>query len=131
MKMKILVAGLLLLAHLLATTASAGSRIIREADFGEDWPFLVSGGELHCRGPKAGLGRVTFTANDVTYAVNGLASSHGYAEIEPIWKPDWPMIEQWAEASDMTPEQFIESEGYTLRISITPIIKAGLALCGE
>ena len=39
-----------LLVSVLATTASAQTRDIRETDFGEAWPFTVSGGELRCSG---------------------------------------------------------------------------------
>lgn len=123
---RLLVVVTLLFAHLFATVASANSRIIREADFGEAWPFLVSQGELSCtRGS-----RVTFTANDIIYAVNGTAVSAGFAPIEPIWKLDYALIEEISKAFGITPEQYVETETL-VRISISPIIEAGLALCGE
>lgn len=48
---------------------------------GQNWPFTVSKGTLACAADA-----VTFSANGTTYAVNGFASSRGYADIAPIWR---------------------------------------------
>lgn len=57
-------------------------RVISHADFGDEWPFVVESGTLRCHAPSA----VTFTSGDVTYAVNGMASTlEAGVPIEPIW----------------------------------------------
>ena len=117
-----------------ATTASAQTRIIQEADFGQAWPFTVSGGELRCSrltGASADLrlGIVTFSVNGVSYAVNGTARDHGFTPIEPIWDFNWAMLDEVAKALGITVEQAKEQS--PIRINIGPIIDAGLALCGR
>ena len=98
--------------------------VIREVDYGDAWPFTVPQGELRCIQGD----RVVFTAGDISYAVNGLAVSAGYAPIEPIWRPDLPMIRTLAKAFDMTVPESMENETL-VRVSIGPVIDAGLALC--
>lgn len=113
-------------ATILIVTTSSQARVIREEDFGEAWPFRVSEGELNC----SRHGVVTFKANGVTYAVNGTAKSAGFARIEPIWKLNWAMYEKFAKALGVSVEQAKEQIG-SIRISIGPIIDAGLVLCGN
>lgn len=82
---------------------------VEPADFDEPWPLTVDGGTLRCEPPSA----VVFTAPDGTeYAVNGMAESQDYADIEPIWRddPDPPA-------------------GADLKVSIHPLIEAGLDMC--
>lgn len=106
--------------------ASAGVQAantkITESDFGEEWPFTVGEGVLHCSDNE-----VTFRANGLEYAVNGSATAAGYAPIEPIWRYNIELLEEIAEALEMTVDEVKESS--PMRVSIGPIIKAGLALC--
>ena len=113
-------------ALVMATSLPAGaaSKLIKAEDFGEAWPFTVSEGRLACSGASA----VTFTANGVRYAVNGMASSAGFADIEPIWKFNWSMYEEIAKALNITAEEAKAQVG-PVRINIGPIIDAGLVLC--
>ena len=58
---------------------------VTKAELGEDWPFTVDEGVITGDG-SGGVGVVTFTAGDVTYAVNGTAvGTHKYAPIDAIW----------------------------------------------
>lgn len=107
-----------------AAVAQASTKHISKQDFGESWPFTVDSGTLACTSG----GIVTFTANGNRYAVNGTASAAGHPDIEPIWAMNWTMIEEMAEALDITPDEAVEQLG-PIRISISPIIKAGLKLC--
>lgn len=74
---------------------------IRQADYGERWPFKMTRGWLRCEGD----GAIILTVQGKDYAVNGLASSR-YAPIQAFWKR--------AEGED---------------IDAGPIISRGLALC--
>ena len=105
--------------------AGASDKRIKAEDFGEAWPFTVSEGVLSCSGASA----VTFTANGVTYAVNGMASTAGFADIEPIWKFNWSMYEEIAKALNITAQEAKAQVG-PVRINIGPIIDTGFALCG-
>lgn len=67
---------------------------ISRQEYGDRWPFTVEEGILDWEATPTGTA-VTFTANGVTYAVNGTAMTAGkYADIEPIWAADpkglWP-----------------------------------------
>ena len=104
--------------------AIGASKHISAEDFGDSWPFTVSEGMLSCTRGSI----VTFTAYGTQYAVNGTAKSRGYANIEPIWKLNWEIHEAVAEAFNITIEEAIEQSG-PIRISIGPIIDAGLKLC--
>ena len=72
---------------------------IRQADYGERWPFKATRGWLRCEG----AGAIVLNVQERDYAVNGLASAR-YAPIQAVWKSD-----QAADAG--------------------PIISRGLALC--
>ncbi len=94
-------------------TASITSVNISEKDYGDRWPFLVSKGKLNCEG-RSGFGAVTFTAQGITYAINGTAKAlakqrKGWKDIDEIWKsnPKLPGT----------------------KINISPIIEKGLSLC--
>jgi hypothetical protein len=82
---------------------------VSRADYGGKWPLKVESGTLRCDDP----GAVTFTSNGTTYWVNGtaggMADTHGWKDIRPIWADD----------PDVT----------GLKISIGPLIDDGLALC--
>ena len=79
-------------------------REISRSEFGDRWPFTVRQGRLKCDHEA-----VTFTANGIRYAVNGKAKSRKFDPIESVWKHN-PSIPG-------------------TRISIGPIIQAGLKLC--
>lgn len=64
-----------------ASSLSISSFDIGEPWSGEDWPFTLERGTLACAADA-----VTFSANGMKYAVNGFASSRGYADIGPIWR---------------------------------------------
>lgn len=90
----------------LACASSPPSAAISRAELGETWPLTVNRGTLRCEPP----GAVVFQAPDGSdYAVNGLASSQGYPDIDPIWadNPD-PLIP---------------------KLTLAPILDRGLALC--
>ena len=74
---------------------------IRQADYGERWPFKTTRGWLRCEG----AGAIILTVRGKDYAVNGLAISR-YEPIRAVWKSD--------EGRD---------------IDAGPIISRGLALC--
>ena len=108
---------------ILSDGEKADGRVITEQEFGEAWPFTVAEGRLRCIADA-----VTFEVNGRTYAVNGRAKSQGFAQVEPIWKFNWEMYKSLAEAQGITAEQAKERAG-PIRISIGPIISAGLVLC--
>lgn len=88
--------------------------LIVSTDFGDDWPLTVPYAVVHCESISAG-GRVLLVAtvdapDGTTYAANGTAKDHGdFMDIDPIWAPD-PDVDG-------------------LKISISPVIDAALALC--
>lgn len=54
---------------------------IRQADYGERWPFKMTRGWLRCEG----AGAIILNVQGKDYAVNGLASPR-YASIQAVWK---------------------------------------------
>jgi hypothetical protein len=74
---------------------------IRQAEYGDHWPFAIRQGRLRCEG----AGAVILAAQGKDYAVNGMAGTR-YAAIQPIRK----------NTSDP-------------KIDIGPIISRGLTLC--
>lgn len=108
----------------LSTNTFAESATVTEKEYGEEWPFTVSEGLLKCSDKG-----VTFVSGGVVYAVNGTATSHGFADIEPIWKYDEAMLSELAKAYNTTLEEMKKTS--PMRISIGPIIKDGLKLCGN
>jgi hypothetical protein len=105
---------LLALAVLYFALAGNGVKITRQ-EYGQRWPFTVEDGILACRDTGVTVGatkmkEVTFTANGVTYAVNGTAKGNkAYANIDGIWAED--------------------PERPGLKKDIQPIIDMGLQLC--
>ena len=73
--------------------------------YGSKWPLTVKEGTLRCEGVQS----VVFEANGSSYGVNGSALDQGFKDIHPIWKDD-PALKG-------------------LKISISPLINRGLALC--
>jgi hypothetical protein len=96
-----------------ASISYAGSAKIMESEYGEKWPLSVQTGTLNCT-PLGTLALVTFTANGITYAVNGTAKArakqNGWREIDEIWKDN-------------------PNPKYGPKINISPIVEKGLSLC--
>lgn len=82
---------------------------LRQADYGESWPFTVSEGILNCEG-----GMVTFWSEGWTYAVNGLArgamAQRGWRDVTLIWR-DTP-------AGSVTP-----------KVDLSWVITMGMDMC--
>lgn len=87
---------------------------ITKQQYGDKWPFTVSKGTLECVPP----GIITFHTKRNTYAVNGLASSRGYAEIDKIWRDD--------PKKKISPDQ---PSSLMTKVDLGPIIERGLELC--
>jgi hypothetical protein len=79
--------------------------LLTKEQLGENWPLTVDSIRVDCIDAYAA---VAYHGN-VTYALNGLANSRGFAEIEPIWRPN-PKLEG-------------------TRINIGPLIDAALRQC--
>jgi hypothetical protein len=81
--------------------------LVTREELGDKWPFTVDSGVIACDGDA-----VTFTAEGVTYAVNGTATAREMGiDINAIW----------AENPGMP--------GTGLKIDISPIINRGLEMC--
>lgn len=81
---------------------------ISRANFGDEWSLMVDEGNLRCEEPS----RIVFTDPAGTeWGVNGMAVTHGYPEIDPIWA-DNPNISG-------------------VKKNIRPLIDRGLALCND
>ena len=98
-------ARLVLVALLVLGCGDGGYHTISRADLGAAWPLTVDSGSLRCEPP----GAVIFTANGTDYAVNGAATSKGYADIGPIWADN--------------PDPAIP------KMDIGPLLDRGLAMC--
>lgn len=88
--------------------------LLVSSDYGDKWPLTVPYVVAHCKNLPVGgatLHSVTIdTPDGTTYAANGTAKDHAnYPSLEPIWAND----------PDVT----------GLKLDITPIVDAGLALC--
>ena len=69
--------------------APDGTARISRSEYGEAWPFTVAEGVLRGIALGGPLVEVSFTANGVTYAVNGVARSNKkYHPLEDIWVKD-------------------------------------------
>jgi len=87
------------------TTKTTNAIPISRADYGDAWPLTVDSGTLTCEPGHA----VVFRAPDgKEYGVNGAAGDR--PDIGPIW------------ADDPT--------GIAPKLDLSPLIEAGLALCG-
>lgn len=72
---------------------------------GDDWPLTVPDGVLRCEGAST----IVFRSGGTDYAVNGVATAAGHADIDPIWA-----------AGD---------DGVSPKKNIAPLIERGMALC--
>jgi hypothetical protein len=100
---------------------------LTEAQYGEKWPLTVSSGYVECKNNA-----VIFHSNGNTYAVNGVAKSQGYSEINAIWKDDpefFEMAAEIAKAENTAVDEVIKAMGSPSKISIGPILDSGLKLC--
>src|SRR3569623_1217965 len=82
------------------------------ADYGSDWPLTVDSADVHCYPSPGGYNYVTVTINGTEYAVNGTARGAGK------WA-DFNGSGYWRKDPDFK----------GLKVSIGPVIDAGLALC--
>lgn len=108
------------------TTTTAGSasrrtpaprtREVSQDHYGVRWPLTIASGTLRYEP----VDRAIFRDGDGTeYALNGMASTAGYAPIEPIWR-----INQDLAA--------LQDDGDSpIRINIGPLIRDALALRGD
>lgn len=115
---------ILLALSLYALQVSA--EVISEKDYGEKWPFTVGKGELACRNNA-----VTLAVDGTTYAINGAASAQGYKDITPIWREEPHSLEyakKVAREEKKTLSEVQEQMGI-MRVNISPVLNAGLALC--
>ncbi|HLM36527.1 MAG TPA: DUF2511 domain-containing protein [Gaiellaceae bacterium] len=69
------------------TDSRRHSQLIRQADYGETWPFGPNEGLLHCRRAE-GKRIVTLEVDGVNYAVNEAARRQGAAGIRVILATD-------------------------------------------
>jgi hypothetical protein len=58
--------------------------LVTKADLGDKWPFTVDSGYVDC---PDGLSAIFRTGN-AEYGLNGMATSRGFAEPDPIWRDD-------------------------------------------
>jgi hypothetical protein len=93
---------------LLPVFALAASTPVSRETMRDEWPLTLGSGVLGCE-----RGAVTFSANGVTYAINGTAMAQGrklgWRDIREVWK-DNPAIPG-------------------TKINIGPMIEKGLLLC--
>lgn len=95
-----------------------GERVVTRDEFGEDWPLTIDRGVLQLRSSWMGgswhpAWRVTLKSGDSVYGLNGHALSDGYQKTDPIRLPH--------------PER----GEYGHRLSLSPLIQAGLALAPQ
>lgn len=57
-------------------------RYVTEDQFGDAWPLTVDRGIIRL---TDGIS-ATFNDGDTTWALNGMATSRGFPEIDPIWR---------------------------------------------
>lgn len=91
-----------------SSNGGRGETHVSRTQLGDDWPLTVEEGNLRCEPPS----RVVFTdPSGHEWGVNGMAVTHGYREIDPIWadNPEIPGLKK----------------------SIGPLIDRGLALCED
>ncbi len=100
---------------------------LTEEQYGDKWPLTVSSGYVECKNNA-----VIFHSNGNTYAVNGVAKSQGYSEINAIWKNDpdfFEMAAEIAKVENTAVDEIIKKMGSPNKISIGPILDSGLKLC--
>src|SRR5947209_14818060 len=57
---------------------------VSRAEYGDRWPFMVETGYVDCVPPSCAV----FRTGTTTYGLNGLAMSHGFQDVRPIWRDD-------------------------------------------
>ncbi|MFA9432935.1 MULTISPECIES: hypothetical protein [unclassified Egicoccus] len=99
-------------------------RAVSRDDYGDSWPLTIEGGWLRYEP----AGRAIFrTPDGDEYALNGMASTAGYAEIEPIWRFNDQLNREIEEAHrKLSPDDDYEPQ--KLRVNIGPLIRDALAL---
>lgn len=105
------------------SSARPRSRVIRQRDFGDDWPFTVDGGVVTCRGHAVGVGVVRFITNGTVYSINGatkLTGSNDFPPVDAAMADSADIKEIWA-ANPAIPG---------LRMDLGPVLDRGLAMCG-
>lgn len=89
---------------------SRGIEVTR-SEYGDNWPFTVESGTLHC----TAYSKVLIRADGVDYAVNGLvAGDPRFRNVRPIWAI-------WRDNPNP------DAEGP--KVNIGPITQRGLSLC--
>lgn len=119
----------LLYVFLCLASASASAVPVSSKDFGDKWPFKISAGKLECVINNL----VVFYVDDKKYGINGFATSMGYQKPDEIIKDDPKMLEF---AKSIAVEQGktlseVQSIMGVAKMSISPILDKGLALCGK
>lgn len=107
---------------------AADGLLITASDFGDKWPFTVNEGYVLCPDGVS----VIFVSDDKKYALNGVADTRGFPSINTIWRYDPDMIKmqkEIAKTEHKSLEEIQKIMGPPPRISISPILNAGLTLC--
>ena len=115
-------ASVILALQTLSFHAYAIDRVTTRSAYGVEWLFTVDSGTLRCIDNQ-----VTFSTGGVEYAVNGSAKSAGHTPMDPVWKFYVELIQEMANASDLTLAE-VKVE-FPFKVSVAPIIKSGLELC--
>ena len=104
--LQLLVGALAVAVASCAGDAPEGSAEVTRSDFGTEWPLTVEQGDLRCD-----RGVITFTADEVTYAVNAAAlEATDHPQIDPIWADD-------------------PNDDNGLHMSLSPLLVRGSDLC--
>lgn len=106
------ISGVILVASLMAACGGGGSVMVKQEDYGEQWPLTVPEAELFCKEyysiyVKVGEKRYGVNGTGSTYVKKNYPSARG--DLEDIWRAD--------------------PRGIVPRVSITPLIEAGEELC--
>lgn len=106
--MKLLPIAVLITISLFPMLALAASTSVSRETMKDEWPLTLSSGVLGCE-----RGAVTFSANGITYAINGTAMAQGrklgWRDIREVWKGNLAIP--------------------GTKINIGPMIEKGLLLC--
>ncbi|MCK5716495.1 MAG: hypothetical protein KAH77_03320 [Thiomargarita sp.] len=84
------------------------SMLLKQTEYGTQWPFIIPQGELQCQSP----GIITFKVNDIIYAVDELAQALEYKDINEIWKQQ--------DTVDLMTKADISHKGLILCTKISP-----------
>lgn len=66
------------------SSQSPKGRLVTKAELGDSWPFTVDSGYVDCPDGVSAI----FRTDDAVYGLNGMATSRGFAEPDPIRKDD-------------------------------------------